>query len=322
MTYRRTLGLVGALALAAGPAAAEAWDMPTPYPEGNFHTQNILQFAEDVKAATNGDLEITVHSSGALIKHPEIKNAVRSGQVPIGEFLLSRLSNEDAIFEVDAVPFLADSYEDAARLWDVSRPVVEEKLAQQDLTVLFSVPWPPQGLYAGQPIETLDDMAGLRFRTYNAATERFAQLAGAVPTQVEVPDIPQAFATGRVGAMITSAATGVDSKAWDFLSHYYDTQAFLPKNVVVVNTSMLEGLSEETRAALLEAAAAAEERGWQASEAETKRTTEELAANGIQVAPPSDALAGSLTEIGQTMAEEWSEQAGPEGKALLETFGG
>jgi len=313
-------GALAAAWLAAGPAAAQSWDMPTPYPEGNFHTQNILQFAEDVAAATDGALEITVHSAGSLIPHPEIKNAVRSRQVPIGEFLLSRLSNEDPVFEADAVPFLADSYPDAEALWAASREPVAELLDRQNLQVLYAVPWPPQGLYASREIASVEDMAGLRFRTYNAATERLAQLAGAVPTQVEVPDIPQAFATGRVDAMITSASTGVNAKAWDFLSHYYDTQAFLPKNVVVVNRGAFDGLDEAVREAVLEAAAAAEARGWDASMAEAEAQTQTLADNGIVVAEPSDALAEGLADIGETMTQEWAERAGAAGEAILEAY--
>lgn len=320
LTLARAATLAAATALFAAPAAAETWDMPTPYPDGNFHTENIKQFAAEVAEATGGDLEITVHPAGSLFKHPEIKNAVRSGQVPVGEFLLSRLSNENPVFGVDSVPFLANSYDAAAELWAASRPQVEELLAEQNLMPLFSVPWPPQGIYASQPIETIEDMQGLKFRTYNAATERLAQLAGAVPTQVEVPDIAQAFATGRVEAMITSATTGVNSKAWDFLSHYYDTQAWLPKNIVVVNRDAFEALSDEMQAAVLEAAQTAQDRGWAMSKTATTEATQALADNGIAVADPSDALAASLRDIGRTMAAEWSEEAGAAGTEILEAY--
>ena len=314
--------IVGAagLSLAAGPAFAASWDMPTPYPDGNFHTQNIYQFVEDVAEATGGEVEITVHPAGSLIRHPEIKNAVRGGQAQIGEFLLSSLGNENALFEVDAVPFLATSYDDARSLWDASRESIEDILGQQNLMLLYAVPWPPQGLYADQEINTVDDLAGLRFRAYNPATERIAQLAGAVPTQIEVPDIPQGFATGRVDAMITSASTGVESQAWDYLSHFYDTQAWLPKNAIVVNRDAFEALDEDAQNAILEAAAAAEERGWEASMAEHDKQSATLAENGVTVAEPSDDLAASMRAIGETLTDEWVERAGAEGEAILERF--
>ncbi|MDX1709637.1 MAG: TRAP transporter substrate-binding protein [Rhodovibrionaceae bacterium] len=308
-------------ALSATAVSAETWNMPTPYPDQNFHTVNIQKFADDVAAATDGELQITVHPAGSLIKHPEIENAVRGGQVPIGEFLLSRLSNENAIFNVDSVPFLATSYEQAEKLWIASRPKIADLLAEQNLRILFAVPWPPQGLYTKEAVESLDDLKGVKFRAYNAATERLAELAGMVPTQIEVPDIAQAFATGRVDAMMTSPSTGVNSKAWDFVNHYYDTRAWLPKNIVVVNEGRFEALPDNVREAVLTAAAKAEDRGWKASMEETKTQTDVLRDEaGIAVHQPSDALQSGLKDIGGTMAEEWSEAAGPQGKEILEDF--
>ena len=201
------------LALAAVPALAENWDMPTPYGDTTFHTQNIMQFADEVREATGGELDITVHSAGSLFPHGEIKNAVRSRQVPIGEFFLSTLSNENAVYGLDSQPFLATSYEDAAKLWEAQKPVVADLLADQGLMPLFSVAWPAQGLYTNGEIASVEDLNGLRFRAYNAQLEEFAQMAGAAPVQVEAPDIPQAFATGQVEAMITSPSTGATSSA-------------------------------------------------------------------------------------------------------------
>ncbi|MEM8791719.1 MAG: TRAP transporter substrate-binding protein [Pseudomonadota bacterium] len=301
-------------------ASAETMNMPVPYGDNNFHTLNHIEFAEDLKAATDGAIEIKVHPSGSLIKHPEIKNAVRSGQVPIGEFLLSRLSNENAIFGLDSVPFLATSYEDAKKLWSVQKPVVQELLDKEGLMVLYSVPWPPQGLYTKKDVAAVGDMSGLKFRAYNAATERFAQLAGAVPTQVEVPDLAQAFSTGRVDAMVTSPSTGFNTKAWDFLSNYYDVQGWLPKNIVVMNKRAFQRLDEAKQTAVLEAAARAEERGWASSAAETESKTKGLADNGITVSPPTDALKADLAKIGAEMTTEWISSAGDEGAALIEAF--
>lgn len=318
------LNLLGAAAglslLATGALAQTKWDMPTPYPEGNFHTQNILKFAEEVKEKTGGKLTITVHSNGSLFKHPEIKNAVRSGQAQIGEFLLSVLANENPVFGIDSVPFLANSYDAAKKLWQASRAKTEELLGQQNLIVLYAVPWPPQGVYAKKELNTIEDLKGVKFRAYNKATERLAQLAGAVPTQIEVPDIPQAFATGRVDAMITSPSTGVNSKVWDFLTHYYDTQAWLPKNIVVVNKDAFNALDKEVQQAVLDAAKAAEERGWQMSQEETAKQTAVLKEHGVKVNAPSEALAQSMRKIGETMTQEWLESAGADGKAVLEAY--
>ncbi len=303
-----------------GPLWAAGWDMPTPYGDTNFHTVNIKQFAKDVKTGTAGGLEIKVHSGGSLFKHPEIKNAVRGGQVPIGEFLLSRLSNENRIFQVDSIPFLATDYEAAKKLWSASRQTVEKLLDQQGMKVLFSVPWPPQGIYAKTKLGQVEDLKGTKFRAYNAATEQLAKLAGAVPTQVEVPDIPQAFATGRVGAMITSPSTGANSKAWDFVSHFHHTQAWLPKNIVVVNKKAFSGLDPKTQEVVLKAASDAEARGWKASMAETDAKLKILKDNGMQVHAPSDALMAGLAKIGETMTAEWAAASGADGEAIIKLY--
>ncbi|MBZ0216504.1 MAG: TRAP transporter substrate-binding protein [Fimbriimonadaceae bacterium] len=317
----RVLTGAAVAAMVASSAIAETkWDMPTPYGAGNFHTENISQFAADVAEATGGNMVITVHPGGSLIKHPEIKNAVRSGQVPIGEFLLSRLSNENAIYAIDSVPFLANNYAAARKLWEASRGKISELLAEQGLMVLYAVPWPPQGIYAKVELDTIDGLKGIKFRAYNASTERFAQLVGAIPTQIEAPDIAQAFSTGRVDAMITSPSTGANSKAWDFLSHYHDTQAWMPKNVVVVNKAAFDALDEDIRNAILAAAKTAEDRGWEASVAETDSKTQMLRDNGLNVVAPSDALMSSMREVGDSMTNEWLELTGADGKSIVDAY--
>ena len=319
---RAILPFIAASLLASAAHAQTAWDMPTPYPEGTFHTQNIMEFASDIEEATGGELTITVHPAGSLYKHPEIKNSVRRGLAPIGEVLISRLSNEDPIFAADAIPFLASGYDASKALYEATRPMLEEKLAEQGLTFLYAVPWPAQGLYTKEEVTTAEDLQGVKMRAYNASLEQLSTLLGAVPTQVEVPDIPTAFATGRVDAMITSPSTGANSKAWDFVSNYYDTQAWLPKNMVIVNTDAFEALPEEQQAAVREAASAAETRGWEMSEAEATSKTEELAANGITVADPSDELMEAFNAAGATMATEWAESLGEEGQAIVDSLNG
>ena len=296
------------------------WDMPTPYPDKTFHTQNIAIFANDVSKATGGKLEIKIHSAGSLFKHPEIKNAVRAGQVPIGEFFISLLSNEHQVFGADSQPFLATNYDDAKKLWNAQQPVVAELLDKQGLMPLFSVAWPPQGLYTKKEIKTVNDLKGIKFRAYNATLELFANLIGAAPTQVEVPDIPQAFSTGRVDAMITSPSTGANSKAWDFVTYYTDIQAWLPKNIVVVNKKAFRKLDKKTQDAVLTAAKTAETRGWEMSMKETREKTQILKDNGIIVVTPSAELMAGLKKIGASMLEKWKESAGSEGKTMLQAY--
>jgi TRAP-type C4-dicarboxylate transport system substrate-binding protein len=315
--------LASAMALGMATAAtADTWDMPTPYGDATFHTQNITQFAEEVAAATDGALEITVHSGGSLFPHGEIRNVVRSGQVPIGEFFLSLLVNDDAAFGIDSQPFVATSYEDAARLWEAQEPVITELLAEQGLIPLFSVPWPAQGLYTNGEIATVEDLAGLRFRAYNAALEEFATLANAAPVQVEAPDIPQAFATGQVEAMVTSPSTGANSTAWDFVTHYTPINAWVPKNIVVVNERAFRRLPEDVQAAIMAAAEAAEARGWEMSAAEADAQTAVLADNGMIIVEPSAELTAGLQDIGAQMLANWQSNASEAALSILTTYQG
>ena len=306
--------------LAAGPARAETWNMATGYPDTTFHTQNIAQFAQEVGTLTSGQLQITVHSNGSLFRMPEIRRALITGQIQMGEILISVLANENPIYGIDSVPFLATSFDDARRLWEASHEATERLLEADGLMLLYVVPWPPQGLYTSQPVTTVADLRGVPFRAYNPATSRIAELIGAVPTQVEAPEIPQAFATGIVRAMMTSPPTGVSSSAWDFVHYYYDVQAWIPKNMIVVNRAAFEALSPDQQQALRAAAATAETRGWEMARAEAAQKTQILVDHGMVVGPPAPQLAQELAAIGQTMTAEWTAQAGAQGEAIIARF--
>jgi TRAP-type C4-dicarboxylate transport system substrate-binding protein len=319
---RRLTILVAALQIAfTGAAAAQTkWDMPTPYPATNFHTENIMQFASDVEKATGGKLKITVHSNASLFKAPEIKRAVQSGQAQIGEILISGYSNEDPLFGLDSVPFLATSYADAAKLWKVSRKPLEERFAKQGMKLLYAVPWPPQGIYSNKPLNSVADMKGLKLRAYNPAISKIAELVGAQPVTVQAAELAQAMTTGVVNANITSGATGYDTKAWEHVKYYYDTQAWLPKNFVIVSQAAFDALDKPTQDALLKSAAEAETRGWKISEEKNKWYVEQLVKNGMTVAPPSATLKADLKKIGDTMTADWVKGAGADGQAIVNAF--
>ena len=322
---KATLAAAAAFALggfSAAPALAETWDMPMAYAASNFHSETATAFAEAVTERTGGDIEVVAHPGGSLYGGGEIFRAVRTGQAPIGERLMSALGNEDPLFEVDALPFLATSYEDARNLYEASKPAVSELMDGMGLVFLYAVPWPPQGLYSKTAVESAADMEGQKFRAYNAATSRLAELMGAVPTQIEAAEISQAFATGVATSMISSGATGYDRKIWEHVDYWYDVQAWLPKNMVFVNKEAWEGLDEETRQIFLEEAAKAEEAGWAKSQELAEWYKEQLSSEGMTVAPPSDALAADFREIGETMTQEWLERAGDAGGKVAEDYRG
>jgi TRAP-type C4-dicarboxylate transport system substrate-binding protein len=318
---RLAIFAAAALALAAGGAQAQTkWDMPTPYSDGEFHTRNIKTFVEEVQKATGGKLQIQVHSNGSLIKHPDILRAVSTGQVNIAEFLLGQFGNEDPVFAADNIPFVAAGYDNAWKFYQAQKPQLQKSLGKRGMRLLYSVAWPGQGFYTKEPLKSVDDLKGTKFRTYSPLTARLAELLGASPTVIQVPEVPQMFATGAVHAMITSSATGTSTKAWEFVKNYYRTSAFHPKNVVVVNQRGFSRLPKDQQSALTKAAAAAEKRGWEMSKAREKEGDETLAKNGMTVHEPDAAMKKRFQQIGQQMAQEWEKSAGADGQAVLKAY--
>jgi TRAP-type C4-dicarboxylate transport system substrate-binding protein len=316
--------LLGAAALSltlALPAGAQTrWNLPAAYPPDNFHTENLVAFAKEVESASGGKLQITIHSNASLFKAPEIKRAVQTRQAQIGEVLISLHENEDPMFGIDVIPFLATSFDAARKLWTASKPAIEKKLAGQGLVVLYAVPWPPQGIYAKKDLNTVEDMRGLKWRAYNAGTARIAELVGAQPVTVQAAELPQALATGVVNAFMTSGATGYDSKAWETMTHFYDSQAWLPRNIVIVNKASLDALEPAAQEAVRKAAAAAETRGWQVSQEKTNWYVDQLRQRGMKVQPPGDALKAGLQKIGEQLTADWLKKAGDDGKAVIEAY--
>lgn len=305
---------------AAARAQTTQWDMPTPFPAGNYQTENVRHFVSEIEKATQGRLKITVHDSGSLFKGNEIKRAVQGGQAEIGEIIISGYSNEDPMYGVDSIPFLATDYESSKKLWQASRPAIEARFARQGMKVLYAVPWPPQGIFSAKPIDSLADLKGVKWRAYNPNTSRIAQLIGAQPVTIQAAELSQALATDAVTAFITSGSSGYDTKVWEQIKHYYKTNAWLPKNIVFVSQKAFDRLDAPTREAVLNAAAAAEARGWKLCEEKTKWYNEQLVKNGMTVADPSPQLRSDFEEVGQTMIAEWIKQTGADGQAVIDAF--
>ncbi len=307
-------------ATAALPAAAETWDMPMAYSASNFHSATGAEFAECVTTGTGGEIEVKTHPSGSLFKGADIKRAVQTGQAPIGERLLSGHQNENALFGFDSIPFLATSFDDSDKLWKAAKPSIEKLLAEQNLTLLYAVPWPPQGLYFKNEVTSVAEMKGIKFRSYNNATSRLAELTGMLPVTIEAAEISQAFATGVAESMVSSGSTGYDRKVWESLNYFYEVDAWLPRNYVFVNSDVWNGTSEANQNVIKGCAKLAEYAGnWRAKEY-TGFTLQGLRDGGMTVGPASDQMVGELKEIGVTMTNEWLEAAGDEGKAIVDAF--
>jgi len=322
---KRLLSLAAALGLGVATPAAIAqtkWDMPTAYPANNFHTENIQKFAGDVDRATGGKLKITVHSNASLFKAPEIKRAVQGGQAQAGEILLVNFENEDPLYGIDGVPFLATSYGEAMKLHKASRKALEDKLAKQGMKLLYTVPWPPQGIFTSRTLNGVADMKGLKWRAYSPATSKIAELVGAQPVTVQAAEVSQALATGVIDSYMSSGATGYDSKSYEHIRKFYDAQAWLPKNAVIVNQTAFDALDKPAQAALLKSAAEAETRGWKLSEEKNAWYVDQLKAKGMIIVKPSDQLMADLRKVGNLMLAEWLRKSGDDGRRVIEAYRG
>lgn len=319
---KKTLALLVATgaAFSMNVQAETKWDLPSAYPASNFHSQNLEQFVKDVDKLSDGDFKITLHNNASLYKAPEIKRAVQGNQAQIGEILLTNFANEDPMFALDGLPFLATGYDAAWRLYQAQKSALEKKLASQGMTLLYTVAWPPQGIFANKDIKTVADLKGLKWRAYSPVTARIAELVGAQPVTIQQSELAQAMATGVVQAFMTSGATGWDTKTYEYIKKFYDTQAWLPKNAVIVNKKAFDQLNAKDKKALLEAGAAAEKRGWALSREKTQWYLDNLSKNGMEIIKPSDELMKGLDKVGDTMLAEWLERAGPDGKQVIDAF--
>jgi TRAP-type C4-dicarboxylate transport system substrate-binding protein len=315
------LAATASLGLMAAPAMAQVkWNLPAAYANTNFHTENLVEFARDVERLTGGKLSITVHGNASLFKAPEIKRAVATGQAQIGEVLISIHENENPLFGLDVVPFLATSFADSKKLWEASRPAIAKALDAQGLMVLMAVPWPPQGIYAKKELNSVADMRGLKWRAYNVGTARIAEIVGAQPLTIQAAELPQALATGVADSFMSSGATGYDTKVWESLTHFYDTQAWIPNNITFVNKAAFAALDKPTQDAVLKAAADAEARGRRIAEERTNWFLKELTAKGMKVLPPSPAFKDGLAKVGEQLTADWLKKAGADGQAVIEAF--
>lgn len=320
---KQNIKLMTATAVAmmmSSQAFAEKWDMPMAYAATNFHSEHGVIFAEKVKKYTNGALEITTHPGGSLFKGGEIKRAVQTGQAPIGERFMSAHANEAPLLGWDNLPFLATTYADNDKLWAAAKDKVNAQLADLNLVALYTCPWPGQGFYFKKPVMSSADTQGIKFRSYNAATATFAKELGMLPVQVEAAELSQALATGVAEAFISSGSTGYDRKVWEHLTHYYKVNAWLPRNYVIINKGIYEGLSNDIRSALHKAA---DETGAACSAKSAELANwyfEQLEANGMKVEDAGPGFLKELKAIGAKMQADWLDSVGADGKAIVDAY--
>jgi TRAP-type transport system periplasmic protein len=321
MKLLRSVAIAATLVCAVGSAFAQTkWDLPAAYAAGNYHTENLVAFATNVDKLTDGKLKITVHANASLFKATEIKRAVQNGQAQIGEVLLVNFENESPVYGIDGMPFLATSFKDSKRLYDAQKPALEKLLGAQGMMLLYSVPWPPQGIYSKKELASVADLRKVKWRAYSPSTAKIAELIGAQPVTIQAAELSQALATGAVESYISSGSTGFDTKTYEHLKFWADTQAWLPKNAVFVNKKAFDALDKASQDAVLKAGAEAEKKGWAVAEEKSDFYKKALVEKGMTIYPPSAKLTADLRQVGTVMLSDWLAKAGPDGKAIVDAF--
>jgi len=206
------------------------------------------------------------------------------------------------------------------KLYRAQKPLLEKKLASQGMMLLYSVPWPPQGIYTNRTLNSAADMKGLKWRAYSPATAKIAELVGAQPVTIQAAELTQAMATGVIDSYMSSGATGLDTKTYEHIKRWYDTQAWLPKNAVIVNRKAFDALDKATQDGLLKAGAEAEARGWKVSQEKNGVYIEQLRKNGMTVVEPPAQLKADMRKVGDTMLTDWLKKSGPDGQALVDAY--
>jgi TRAP-type C4-dicarboxylate transport system substrate-binding protein len=302
------------------PIHAAEWIMASGYPDNNFHTKNISMFIKEIESGTGGKLKITLNSNGTLIKLDATKRAVQAGQIPIGEIRLGVYGNEDPMYVLAGLPFIAPNYQTAWLLKDVQKPYFDALFEKNGMKVLYYAPWPGQGFYTKFPVNKTADFKGKKLRIYSTATQKMGEMLGFNATILPFAEIPQAFSTGLIEALFTSPQTGIDIQAWDNTSNFTFAGAIHSKNAVVVNLKAWKRLDAATQAVVLKAAANAEMRGFELSGATTREQIKILEKNGMKTANAPDAVIADMKEIGAAMVEEWKKKASPEAIEVLNRY--
>jgi TRAP-type transport system periplasmic protein len=314
-------GMSHAFCFAQGPAqSAQTWKLATGYRAESFHGRNLAEFAQEIERATQGQLKIELHPNNSLVKLADMRAAVQEARVQAGESIMSGLVKDMPVAGADSVPFVVSTYADARRLWDLQKPHMERAMAEQGLKALYAVPWPPQGLYSKKPIASAQDFKGTSMRTYNATTQRIAELLGAKGVDVPMVDVGKALKEGRIDSMITSAVTGVENKVWGDIKHYYELNAWFPKNIIYVNAKAFAALPKSSQDAVMQAATSAEQRGWRMSEEAASASVQELRNNGVKIDRIPRELEVTIRRLGERFSREWVASVGHDASAIFTPY--
>ncbi len=309
------------LAMGTGAALAQTkWDLSTAWPASNFHAKNAMAFADAVREATDGSVDITVHVSGEIgVKITEKLSAVENGIVQMADMLLFLQAGEEPLLSMDTLPYLIQGQDEMRAFLQVASPVFDDIAARHNQKILYYVPWPSPGVYSKKAIVSADDMAGQRIRAFNAASFEFLEKLGAAPLEMPWGDVAAAAAAGTIDGAATSSSSGVDGKLWQFTSHFNPLNWSTSTDAVTVNLDAWNALSDSERKAIEDLAETMEAEFWAVSAAEDDGKVAILQENGMTVSAADASLQAKMAEAGKAMWDAYIAK-NPDAKPIIDAY--
>ena len=319
---RMLLVVVFLVTVTVPPVLAKTnWNANSVWPPKNLHSVGLTDFAEKVKKATNGELEMVVHTGGALgFKGPDLLKAVRDGLVPVSDMLISGVAGDEKIFQIVTLPFLVRDFDELRLLIEIAYPYFDKSAQKWGQKILYIAPWPGAGLWTKNKITTLEEMKGLKTRTYDKNGALVMEAVGATPFALPFSEVYTSLQTGLIDSVMTSSPTAVDGKFWEVLKYYEPLFITDATDMVTVNLKAFQKLPKAQQDALVKIGKEMEETMW----ANVKKWDKEQEAisnkNGIETVKPSTKVIGELEKITEKIRAEWLKSAPADGKKIYDEF--
>ncbi len=306
------------------PAFAQSvsWDMANEYNATSIHAEGDVVFAETLAELTGGEIAVTHHFGGSIgFKSQDQFDAVADGALPIADTYVGPLGGIDPMFLLPSLPFLAKTPAEARRLFEIAKDDYDAVFEGANQKLLYASPWPPSGIWASRPVDSVEALANLKIRTYDANGTITLAAAGAAPIQLSWADVVPQLSAGGIEAVLTSAEGGVNAKFWEHVSHFTEVNYAMPLNMVHINNDTWSDLSDAQREAVLAAAEAAENYVWRAVEGRVAENYAEMQENGMTIVTGVEAsYLDALNAAGEEARADWLEKTGDRGAAILEAF--
>src|SRR5882757_8607800 len=293
-------------ALTRSASAAASFDLATVWPDGNFHTTNAKQFAEEVGKVTNGEVKITVQAGGSLgFKGPEQLRAVRDGLVPFADILNIQQVGDEPMLGTESIPFLVGSDKELKILHKYLRPEYEAIAAKNNQKVLYMVPWPTQYLHLKIKADSLDALKSIKIRVPDKNAQEMCSAIGMAPALIPWGETIAALSSGVVAGVSTSSVSGVDGKFWEFLKFFHQTNHAWSCQIVTINNDTWKKISPANQKVMTDLAKKLEPDFWASSLKADADSNKRLTDGGMQIVIPSPQMMADLRKKTEPMIAEF-----------------